>query len=160
MPLYVLTTELLATHIRTHITSRSQGIPTSTSNTISQYADDTTLLLADNTSITNAFQIFQAYKAASIARINLQKCKGLWSGSYRARTDFPTPFEWTNNSLPDKLLGLYVGNTDCTNQNLESKIHKLCNITATYSQPGTLTLKQEQATRLGRVTVKLFSNAR
>ena len=82
--------------------------------------------------LTHAFQIFHAYEAASGARINLQKCKGLWSGSYRARTDSPTPFEWTNTSLPDKLLGLYVGNTDCTNQNLESKIHKLRNITAAW----------------------------
>ena len=131
MPLYVLTAELLATHIRTHQGVKGFQHPQATPK-ISQYADDTTLLLANDNSITNAFQIFQAYEAASGARINLQKCKGLWSGSYRARTDSPTPFEWTNTSLPDKLLGLYVGNTDCTNQNLESKIHKLRNITAAW----------------------------
>ena len=131
MPLYVLTAELLATHIRTHPGVKGFQHPQVTPK-ISQYADDTTLLLADDTSITHAFQIFHAYEAASGARINLQKCKGLWSGSYRARTDSPTPFEWTNTSLPDKLLGLYVGNTDCTNQNLESKIHKLRNITAAW----------------------------
>ena len=49
-----------------------------------------------------------------------------------ARTDSPTPFEWSNTSLPHKLLGLYVENIDCTNQNLESKIHKLRNITAAW----------------------------
>ena len=115
MPLYVLTAELLATHIRTHQGVNGFQHPQATPK-ISQYADDTTLLLADDTSITNAFQIFQA---ASGARINLQKCKGLWSGSYPARSDSSTPFEWTNTSVPDKLLGLYVRNTDSTNQNLE-----------------------------------------
>ena len=118
MPLYVLTAELLATHIRTHQGVNGFQHPQATPK-ISQYTDDTTLLLADDTSITNAFQIFQAYEAPSGARINLQKCKGLWSGSYRARSDSPTPFEWTNTSVPDKLLGLYVRNTDGTNQNLE-----------------------------------------
>ena len=131
MPLYVLIAELLATHIRTHQGVKGFQHPQATPK-ISQYADDTTLLLADYNSITNAFQIFQAYEAASGAHINLQKCKGLWSGSYRARADSPTPFEWSNTSLPDKLLGLYVGNIDCTNKNLESKIQKLRNITAAW----------------------------
>jgi len=120
----------LRTHIKTHKDVKGLQHPQGTPK-ISQYAD-TTLLLAHDNSIKNAFKIFQAYKEPSRAQINLQKCKGLWSGSYRTRNDSPTPFEWTNTSLVDKLLGLYVGNTDCTNQNLESKIQKLRNITAAW----------------------------
>jgi len=156
MPLYLLTGELLATHIRTHQGVKGFQHPQATPK-ISQSADDTTLLLADDTSITNAFQVFQAYEAASRARINLQKCKGLWSGSYRARTDTPTPFEWTNTSLPDKLLGLYVGNTDCTNQNLESKIHKLRNITAAWRHHD-LSLKGRELCE-GLVTIQELTEA-
>ena len=131
MPLYVLTAEILATHIRAHPHIRGLQHPSSTP-TISQYADDTTLLLADDDSITNAFQTFQSYEDASGAKINLEKCKGLWSGSFRHRTDQLTPFVWTNTYLPNKLLGLYIGNIDCTAKNVEQKIHKLRNITATW----------------------------
>ena len=42
------------------------------------------------------------------------------------------PFEWRKAYLLDKLLGLYVGNTDSTDKNLEAKIHKLRNITAAW----------------------------
>ena len=81
MPLYVVTAEILATHIRSHPNITGLQHPDS-QPTISQYADDTTLLLADDISITNAFKIFQAYEEASGAKINLHKCKGLWCGSF------------------------------------------------------------------------------
>ena len=80
MPLYVLTAEILATHIRAHPHIRGLQHPSSTP-TISQYADDTTLLLADDVSITNVFHTFKSYEEASGAKINLGKCTGLWSGS-------------------------------------------------------------------------------
>ena len=92
MPLYVLTAELLATHIRLHPGIQGLQHPQAQPR-ISQYADDTTLLLTDDNSITHAFEIFKNYEKASGAKINLQKCKGLWSGSYRTRTDAPTPFK-------------------------------------------------------------------
>lgn len=107
MPLYVLTAEFLATHIRAHLDIKGLPHPNVTPK-ISQYADGTTLFFADDLSVTNALEIFKAYEDASGAKINLQKCKGLWTGSYKARSDDPTPFEWTNTCLPDKLFGLYI----------------------------------------------------
>ena len=102
MPLYVPTAEILATHIRSHPNITGLQHPDS-EPTISQYADDTTLLLADDISITNAFKIFEAFEEASGAKINLHKCKGLWCGSFRHQRDAPTDFDWTNTHLPDKL---------------------------------------------------------
>ena len=113
MPLYILTAEILATHIRAHPSIKGLQHPAS-QPTISQYAEDTTLLLADDESINQVLKIFEVYENASGAKLNMQKYKGLWCGSYRHRTDTPTDFDWTNTYLRDKLLGLYVGNIDCT----------------------------------------------
>ena len=131
MPLYILTAEILAIHIRAHPSIKGLQHPAS-QPTISQYADDTTLLLADDESINQVLKIFEVYENASGAKLNMQKCKGLWCGSYRHRTDTPTDFDWTNTYLPDKLLGLYVGNIDCTDKNIEHKIHKLRTITTAW----------------------------
>ena len=124
MPLYVHTAELLAPHIRAHPNIEGLQHPAS-QPIISKYADDD--------SITYVFQIFQAYEKAAGAKINLQKCKDLWRGSFRHQTDMPTDFDWTNTYLPDKLLGIYVANTDCTHRNIKHKIHKLRTITATWN---------------------------
>ena len=43
---------------------------------------------------------------------------------------FPTPNGHTH--LPDKVLGIYVDNTDCTNKNTEHKLRKLRNIIAKW----------------------------
>ena len=157
MPLYVLTAELLATHIGSHPNITGLQHPDS-QPTISQYADDTTLLLADDISITNAFKIFKAYEEASGAKINLHKCKGLWCGSFRHRTDAPTDFDWTNTHLPDKLLGIYIGNTDCTDKNIEHKLHKLKNIIATWKHRD-LSLKGRALIINGLLTSTLWYQA-
>ena len=157
MPLYVLTAEILAAHIRAHPNIRALQLPSSTPMT-SQYADDTTLLLADDASITNVFQIFQSYEDASGAKISLGKCKGLWSGSFRHRTDKPTSFDWTSTHLPDKLLGLYIGNIECTEKNVEQKIHKLRNITATWKHR-VLSLKGKALVINGLLTSTLWYHA-
>ena len=68
MPLYVLTAEILATHIHSHPNITELQHP-DLQPTISQYADDTNLLLADDISITNAAKIFQAYEGVSGAKI-------------------------------------------------------------------------------------------
>ena len=157
MPLYVLAAELLATHIRAHPNIRGLQHPSSTP-TISQYADDTTLLLSDELSITNVFHTFKLYEEASGGKINLRKCKALWSRSFRHRTDNPTPFDWTNTYLPDKLLGLYISKTDCTDKNVEQKIHKLRTITATWRHRD-LSLKGKALVINGLLTSPLWYHA-
>ena len=74
MPLYVLTAELLATHIRIHAGIKGLQHPQAQPR-ISQYADDTTLLLTDDNSIAHAFEIFKNYEKASGAKINLKNAK-------------------------------------------------------------------------------------
>ena len=126
-PLYILTAEILAIHIRNNNRILGFKTPNDDQVKLTQYADDTTLLLSDERSITETFTIFNNYERASGARLNRSKCKGLWSGSFKHRTDNIHGFDWFNDYIPDKILGFYFGNIDCTHRNIMPRINKLRN---------------------------------
>ena len=129
MPLYVFIAETMAINIRNK--ANIHGIRSLQSDkkvNISQFADDTTLLITDESSITETFKVFDRYERTSGAKINRAKCKGLWSGAFAHRTDQLHGFEWFNDYIPDKILGHYFGNVDCTRMNAEAKIQKINNI--------------------------------
>ena len=123
MPLYILTAEVLATHIRAN-----PAPPQAISDVkLSQYADDTSFLLRDTASIGHTFDTLNLYERASGAKINREKCKGLWSGPFKHRTDSIYDFDWYNNYIPDKILDHIFGNVDYTRLNLEPRIQKTKN---------------------------------
>ena len=133
MPLYVLTAELLATHIRAHPDIKGLIPPSSTREVkLSQYADDTTFLLRDDHSIAATFRTLSLYELASGAKINIAKCKGLWAGAFRARSDQLFNLTWYNDYIPDKILGFSFGNIDCTRLNLEPRIRTITNTIAAW----------------------------
>lgn len=74
------------------------------------------------------FRVFDRYELASGAKINQSKCKGLWSGAFSRRTDQLQGFEWSNDYIPEKILGQFIGNIDCSRVNWESKIQKINSI--------------------------------
>ena len=122
---------------------------------ITQYADDTTLFLVDDVSILETFDL---YEQASGAKINVNKCKGLWSGSRIDRTDTPTNFHWYNDQLPDKILGLFVGNVDSTMKNVEHKINTIKNTIAAWKHRD-LSLKGRALAINGLLTSRLWFHA-
>ena len=133
MPLYVLTAETMACNIRQNPRIHGLRPPDSEAEVkLSQFADDTTLLLTDEQSITETFNTFDLYERASGAKINKGKCKGLWCGAFARRTDQLFGFEWYNDFIPDKILGQYFGNVDCTQRNWEAKIQKINDIIAAW----------------------------
>ena len=126
MPLYILTAEILAIHIRSNPEIKGLRPPDNTQEVkLSQYADDTTLLLRDDHSVQQTFFTLDLYERASGARVNKDKCKGLWCGALKTRTDRLQDFDWFNDYIPDKILGQYFGNIDCTRLNLEPRIKKI-----------------------------------
>ena len=135
MPLYVLTAETMAINVRQN--PRIHGIRPPDSQEelkLSQYADDTTLLLSDDQSIDEVFRTFNLYERASGAKINKGKCKGLWCGAFAHRNEQLGDFDWFNDFIPDKILGQFIGNVDCTRPNWEAKIQKINNIIAAWRQ--------------------------
>ena len=133
MPLYVLTAEILALHIRQNPNIKGIRPPGSQDEVkLSQYADDTSFTLRDDTSIQATFDTLALYEHASGAKINIDKCKGLWSGAFRHRTDQLLSFDWHNDRLPDKLLGTFFGNTDCTRLNIDHRLQSIRNTIAAW----------------------------
>ena len=92
---------------------------------LSKFADATTLLLTDEQSIIETFNTSDLYERASGAAINKGKCKGLWCGAFARRTDQLFGFDWYNDFIPDKILGQYFGNVDCTQRIWDAKIQRL-----------------------------------
>ena len=85
-------------------------------------------------SITETFHVFELYEHASGAKINKNKCKGLWSGSLSYRTDQIYGFDWFNDFIPEKSLGQFFGNVNCTTMNWNVKVQKINNIIAAWKQ--------------------------
>ena len=61
------------------------------------------------------------------------KCKGLWAGAFKHCTDQLLGFDWFNDYIPEKMLGLYFGNIDCTRLNLQPRISKIKNTITAWS---------------------------
>ena len=115
MPVYVIAAETMAINIRSNAGIDGVLTPDLQQEVkLSQFADDTTLLLVDEISIRETFRTFDLYEKTSGAKIIKSKCKGLWSGAFAHRTDQPYGFEWFNQYIPEKIIGQYLGNVDCT----------------------------------------------
>ena len=80
--LYVLVAEVLACNNRANprikglcLTGQSDAI-----SPISQYADDTSLVVCSDAAIRACFNVYDVYERGSGSRLNLSKSKGLWLG--------------------------------------------------------------------------------
>ena len=88
----------------------------------SQYADDTSLTVADNESIERLAYHLDLYEKVSGAKVNREKCEGLWLGSNQNRTDKPLGFKWLSDKI--KVLGIHIGNMDFSHTIWDEKIDK------------------------------------
>ena len=119
--LYVLVSEVLAVNIRCN--PRISGITLpglSPLSPISQYADDTSLILSSDESIQASLEVYDQYEKASGSKLNHGKSKGLWLGSWRGRLDPPVDLDWSSFKL--KVLGVFIGIGDLVEDNWRPRI--------------------------------------
>lgn len=122
--LFILSIEIMSNRIRNN--SQITGFTYNTiEHKLSQYADDTTLLLSKIDAIKESFYEINTFCNHSGLKINLSKTEGIWLGSYK---DYPSFFEgikFTKNAV--RCLGIYIGHdkNECFTGNWLTKISKL-----------------------------------
>ena len=127
LPLYCIIAEVLNANINNctqicgfPLPGKQKQIKTS------QYADDTTIICTNTSSIRHIFNIFHQYEIATGATLNADKTKGLELGGFsHANYTIPFPIKWEQNGI--KILGV-IFHTDTlymNNQNWTTAINKL-----------------------------------
>ena len=103
--LYVLYAEVLACGFRANPRIRGLLLPGASSPlfVVSQYADDTSLVVTTTDAIKAVFDTYAVFASGSGSRLNQAKSKGLWLGSWCGRVDTPVRLDWTSGTL--KILG-------------------------------------------------------
>ena len=106
--LYVLVSEVLAANIRCNTRISGLHIPVFPPlSQISQYGDDTSLIVSSDDAIKAVFETYALFERASGSKLNQAKSKGLWLGGWCGRTDPPVALEWSSCKI--KVLGFFVG---------------------------------------------------
>jgi len=111
----VLVAELLALKIRQNQLCRGIELPSGQNTKISQFADDTTLILEDTTSLRNAMNIVNSFGVLSGLQLNKKKTKALWIGASSKNKIEPLKFQCPKDSI--KSLGTYLSHDAAANNN-------------------------------------------
>ena len=125
--LYVLVSEVLAANIRCSPRISGLCLPGSEPlSPISQYADDTSLILQSDDAIRASFGVYSLFEKASGSKLNQSKSKGLWLGGWSGRVDPPVALDW--NSVKIKALGVFVGPGNLEEDNWRPRITAVDNV--------------------------------
>ena len=107
--LYVLVIEVLAIQIR--LNPNIVGFKIGGEKIVSaHYSDDATIIIKQNRCFKEVIKELKEYEEASGAKVNYDKTKGLWAGSWKDRRVPPMDIKWTNKNV--KNLGVFFGNND------------------------------------------------
>ncbi len=132
--LYVLVSEVLAVNICAN--SRIHGLTLPGIQDplppISQYADDTSLIVTSDDAIKATFETYSIYERGSGSKLNLSKSKGLWLGSWNGRTDPPVDLDWSSSKI--KVLGVFIGVGNLEEDNWRPRITAVENVLASWRQ--------------------------
>lgn len=125
---YVLYAEVLACAIRANPPISGLTLPGCSTplQVISQYADDTSLVVTSDQSIVEVFRSYAVFERGSGSKLNLGESKGLWLGSWNGPTDAPLHLSWTFDKL--KVLGGVIGPGNVEEDNWRPRIVAVENV--------------------------------
>jgi len=148
--LFVLSVEILAENIRQSNDIKGINMAPYGFNKearISQYADDSILILESHKHVDKAIVLVEAFSKVSGLELNLKKTQGILLGADRSipADSLNKKIVWTND--PIRCLGIYVGydRKKCEESNWEKRIHKIQSILDSW--------KRRDLTLLGKILV-------
>ena len=113
--LFVLAVEMLALKTRQDQLCLGIELPNGQNAKISQFADDTTLILEDTTSLRNAMNIVNSFGVLPGLQLNKKKTKALWIGASSKSKTEALKFQCPKG--PIKFLGTYLSHDAAANSN-------------------------------------------
>ena len=101
-----------------------------------QYADDTTVILSDESSAKTLFQELEVFKNFSGLEINSSKTEGMWIGSLKRKDEKPFGIKWP--SEPIKALGTFstYDQSLLYEKNFQEKVDSIKKLTNIWSSRG------------------------
>ena len=89
--------EVLAVTIRANPVISGLHLPGSLHRlpVLSLYADDTSVISTSDAATLATFETYARFEKGTGAKLNMEKCEGLWLGTWRNRLDAPVPIQWT-----------------------------------------------------------------
>ena len=112
---------------------------------LTQYADDTTVLVQDLDSVTQLLKHLDKFKRISGLEINTNKTEELWLGYWRSRKDKPFGFKWPQE--PVYALGIHFS-YDLKQANTLNFEEKVCSLEKTLNN-----WKNRKLTLIGKINI-------
>ena len=107
MLLYIIQAEIFALKVK--LNKRIKGLKIlGQEEKVNAFADDTNFYIQDEISLEILGRMLEQYEQFSGAKLNRDKCQGMWIGSDIGRYDGPLGFDWTKDKI--KILGIIYKN--------------------------------------------------
>lgn len=142
--LFVLVVEMMAIAIKTN--KDIQGICVGEHEAkISQYADDTTIFLANMQSISTVLSAVHDFSNVAGPKLNVSKTEGIWLGKFKENNLNYMDVNWTNE--PVRCLGVYIGHNKerCYNLNWTRRLQQIQNVLNSW--------RSRHLTIFGKITI-------
>ena len=153
--IFLLVLEILATRLKENENIKGINIdsgPHTIELKISQFADDTALLLLDENQIEHVFSVVNNFENLAGLKLYVDKTEGLWLGSskYRQNNCKIMNIKWP--TTPIRYLGVFIGYEEemCFQKNWEEKIISMEKLFDVW--------KSRDLTTSGKITIIYYKN--